>query len=265
MIHDLAKSIKNKNAILFIGAGVSRNLGLPTFGELINKMASMLDYDEDIFHLLGDDYLSLAEYYILERGSIGQLRSWMDVNWHSGVDISKSDIHKMIFELDFPIIYTTNYDRIEYTYDYYGKKYIKIANVSDITKIEQDTTQIVKFHGDFDDDSSIILTESSYFNRLDFETPLDIKLRSDALGKSILFIGYNLSDVNVRYLIYKLQKQWKESTYERIRPKSYIFLTRPNPIKEKILESRGIIPIVSDCENAAIGLTQFLKTLKSLI
>jgi len=34
------------------------------------------------------------------------------------------------------------------------------------------------------------------FDRLYFSSPLDIKLRTDALGRSILFIGYSLSDVN---------------------------------------------------------------------
>ena len=32
---------------------------------------------------------------------------------------------------------------------------------------------------------TIVLDESSYFERLEFETPLDIKLRSDVLGKSV--------------------------------------------------------------------------------
>ena len=45
---------------------------------------------------------------------------------------------------------------------------------------------------DFSDDSSIVLTESSYFERLEFNSPLDIKLRSDMLGKTILYIGYSL-------------------------------------------------------------------------
>lgn len=75
----------------------------------------------------------------------------------------------------------------------------KISSVSDIAKIDNNKTQIIKFHGDFDDDSSIVLDETSYFQRLEFETPLDIKFRSDVLGKSVLFIGYSLSDINIRY------------------------------------------------------------------
>ncbi|MCD8493636.1 MAG: SIR2 family protein, partial [Geovibrio sp.] len=78
----------------------------------------------------------------------------------------------------------------------------KIASVSDMTQIKDGVTQIVKFHGDFDNDDSLVLDESSYYERLEFETPLDIKLRSDVLGKSVLFIGYSLADVNLRFLFF---------------------------------------------------------------
>ncbi|WP_338452363.1 SIR2 family protein [Niallia oryzisoli] len=268
MIQELAHAIKNKDVILFVGSGVPKNLGLPVYSELINQMAENLGYDPAQFNSWGNgDFLIMAEYYYNQKGTLGALRSWMDRLWHhSKIDIGKSEIYKMIIELDFPVIYTTNFDRwLEYAYDYYKKEYIKITNVADIARIKMNKTQIIKFHGDFDDDSSLVLTESSFFKRLDFESSLDIKLRSDSLEKSILFIGYSLSDINIRYMLYKLHKQWKESNYEHIRPKSYILLVEPNPIKESILKERGIIPIVSVNEEPGTALMNFLKSLKDRI
>lgn len=104
------------------------------------------------------------------------------------------------------------------------------------------------------------MTESSYFSRLDFESPLDIKLRSDMLGKSILFVGYSLSDINIRYLLYKLDQIWKNSNTNK-RPTSYIFLPTPNPIQEEVLKNRGIIPIVGSGINKAESTEEFLKSL----
>lgn len=257
---ELVEAIKNNNIVLFIGSGISRNLGLPTWDELIDNIAYQLGYDKDIFKMYGD-HLSLAEYYEIEKGSLGTLRSWMDVNWHKkSIKIEKSKIHQLIVDINFPLIYTTNYDNwIEYTFDYYKKKYNKITNVTDISKIKENLTQIIKLHGDFQDDNSIVLTESSYFKRLSFESPLDIKLRSDILGKSILFIGYSLSDINIRYLLYKLNVVWEDIINQDLRPKSYLFLSQPNPVQEKILEKRGIIPIISESENPSVGLIKFLK------
>src|SRR5690606_27048665 len=109
-------------------------------------------------------------------GSIGKLRSWMDVEWHSAGKrqaVAESAIYRSIVELEFPVIYTTNYDRyLEWALEAHGKKFVKIINVADLVSAPSDAVQVVKFHGDFDDDESIVLTESSYFERLDFESPL---------------------------------------------------------------------------------------------
>lgn len=263
MIEELVKAVRERKVILFVGAGISQTLGLPSFSGLVQHLAQELGYDPEIYATHGD-YLSLAEYYRIEKGTIGPLRSWLDRTWHEGIDISKSDIHKIIVELDFPIIYTTNYDSwIERSYDYYGCAYVKVAHVGDLTKVKPGITQIIKFHGDFEDDESIVLTESSYFNRLDFESPLDIKLRADLLGKSVFFIGYSLSDINIRYMLFRLHRQWESSSYSEAKPKSFIFLARPNPVQERVLANRGIHPIVSDSDNPAVGLNDFLLYLGS--
>ncbi|CAH3662028.1 SIR2 family NAD-dependent protein deacylase [Klebsiella pneumoniae] len=259
-MEQLLADYKKGNVILFVGAGVSMNLGLPSWSQLVDHIATELGYDPDIYRTFGSA-LELAEYYKLKKGKIGPLRSWMDRMWHSSdIDIKKSKVHEYIAKANFPIIYTTNYDRwIETALSNYGKEYTKISSVSDIAKIDNNKTQIIKFHGDFDDDSSIVLDETSYFQRLEFETPLDIKFRSDVLGKSVLFIGYSLSDINIRLLFYKLSKLWKQQKLEEAQPKSYIFLPRPNPIQEEILEQWRIGMISSENDNPGESLEEFLK------
>ena len=53
--------------------------------------------------------------------------------------------------------------------------YSKVANAADLVSLTEDKRHIIKLHGDFDDDTSIVLDESSYFERLYFDSPLDIK------------------------------------------------------------------------------------------
>lgn len=262
IIEDLKQSIREKKVILFVGAGVSKNINLPLFSELIDEVANMLDYDPDVFKTLSN-YQSLVEYYQIKKNGICNLNKYMNVQWHKqGTDVlDKTNIYKNIVELDFPIIYTTNYDNwLEKAFDYYQKNYVKVVGVKDFVNINNAITQIIKFHGDFEDDSSIVLTESSYFERLDFSSPLDIKLQSDMLGMSILFIGYSLEDVNMRFLLYKLSKIWEK--HKDIRPASYIFMTRPNEVEQIILETRGITSIVSNDDDPGSGLTTFLESLK---
>jgi hypothetical protein len=262
MIEPLIQAIRTRQTILFVGAGVSRSLGLPSWGELITEMAKQLDFDPMVFEGYGT-YPELAEYYQLKKTSFGPLRSEMDRLWHKDEQkVDSSKIHQAIINLCCPTIYTTNFDRwLEIAFDRRPKHAVKIANVGDFTKIRDGIPQIIKLHGDFDDDASLVLTETSYFERFAFESPLDIKLRSDSIGRSILFVGYSLSDINLRYLLYKLHCLWAESAYSAARPKSYIFLPRPNPVQESILEQRGIHPIVSEIDDPATGLAEFLERL----
>jgi hypothetical protein len=261
MLSDLIEALRSRRAILFVGSGVSAGLGLPTWNGLIEHIGAELGYDPDLFTATGANYYTLAEYYKIIRGAIGPLRSWMDVNWKIDPDrLMNSKVHKLIVELNFPIIYTTNYDRnIEDSFAFYKKSFHKIVNVRDIAGCCEETTQIVKLHGDFDDDRSIVITESDYFDRLSFDSPLDIKLRSDALGKTILFIGYSLSDINIRLLLYKLWRVWQASGYQQHRPKSYIFLPRPDPIQEAVLSRWDVQPITEDVDDPAHALENFLE------
>ena len=262
MIAQLRRGVRNRRVVLFVGAGVSSGLGLPGFSTLIDHFAESLGYDPEIFHTLGD-YLTLCEYFKLEQGgSIGPLLHEMDQIWHRHVDIEKSDVHKLIVELDCPVIYTTNYDSLlERAYQHYDKPFTKIANVAQLSDADDNSTQIIKFHGDFDDHESVVLTESQYFERLDFESPLDIKLRADLLRRSVLFLGYSLSDINIRYMLYRLNRLWASSGLGHSMPQSYIFLTRPNAVEERVLQSRGIQPIVTDLDDPGEGLKRFLRSL----
>ena len=144
----------------------------------------------------------------------------------------------------------------------HGKRYKTIRSVKDLVNQSSKSTQIIKFHGDINSPSTLVFTESSYFERLSFESPLDIRLRSDVLGKSVLFMGYSLTDINMRYLLYKLQKQWESESDNELRPKSYIYIGHPNPVQEEVLRSRGLIPIVAQSDSQTESLTQFLREIK---
>lgn len=257
----LRQSIRERSVILFVGAGVSMNLGLPSWQELIKWMGTELGYDPEEFVRLGH-YQALAEYYRIRRGDLGALARWMDRTWHRppGEELlASSRIHELIVRLDFPLVYTTNYDRwLEKAFALHGRPFVKIVTVGDLLHAREGVTQIVKYHGDFDDPDTLILSETSVFERLRFESPLDIKLRSDSLARSVLFIGYSLSDINLRLLFYRLSCIWGRFGAENNRPHSYLFTPRRNPVQEAVLAQWGIRMIAPERSDA---LLDFLEKL----
>jgi len=262
-VDHLAKAIRERRAILFVGAGVSMSVGLPSWQKLIEHMASELGIDRK----LADErasYQTLAEYYRLKHGSLGPLRSWMDRNWSVARDkVEKSELHRLIVTLEFPIIYTTNYDRnLEVAFEIHAREFVKVTNARDLAKVRADTTQIIKYHGDFDDDASLVLTETDYFDRLTFDSPLDVKFRADTLARTILFIGYSMSDMNIRLLLHRLWQTWHRSGLEKDRPPSFVFMPCLDPVQEAVLGRWGITVLSrEDVADPQAALVAFLKDL----
>ncbi len=257
-VEKVSDLIAQRRLMLFVGAGVSDGLGLPTWNGLIKKVASELGFDPDVFRRLGNNE-SLAEYYKIQKGAVGPLRSFMDTEWHAAsIDIAASNVHRLIAELEFPLIYTTNYDRwIERALATHGKPYTRIANLADISNAQEGATHVVKFHGDFDDDGSLVLSESDYFERMEFRSALDLKFQADALRYSILFIGYGLNDTNIRILIYRLSKLWERETTGK-RPPSYAFFNAANVVQQAVLGSRGIEVVSGESDDPGKSLEDFL-------
>jgi hypothetical protein len=260
-LRPLVEAVAARRMILFAGGGVSQNLGLPDFKALVDHMTADMGFDPGSYRVA--DYALIAESYAVKHAQLGGLRSWMDATWHPpSVRIGRSEVHKLIVDLDFPIIYTTNYDRwLEKSFEARRKPFHKITNEADLTVAPEGRTEIIKFHGDFEDDDSLVLTESSYFQRMQFETPLDIRLRSDSLARPLLFVGYSLHDINTRYLLFRLQELWKNSPHADQRPTSYILMAERDEAQEIVLRSRGVQPIALEGDDPGKATVIFLRGL----
>ena len=243
----LVESARAGELLLFVGAGMSRTLGLPSFSGLSAQMAKDLGYDPDLFRTLGDDP-TLAEFYSLKEGGLGRLRSRLDAEWHDPtIDIRESRCHQLLLRLNCRTIYTTNWDRwLERAHEQAGIQHHAIVGVADMAKEPLGAVRIIKFHGDFSDDSSLILTEDNYMKRMDLNSPLDVRLRSDAMGKSILFLGYSLRDPNLRLILYRLKELWRGTEFEGAQPRSFLITDRINTVQQTVLAHWNVQTIVSD-------------------
>jgi len=260
---DLRELRRDGKLIPFVGAGLSIPLGLPSWDSLLGIIAEQLDYAPEVFKLSGNN-LQLAEFYVATKGSIGPLRSEMDRLFNPSDDaIRASATHQALIDMSLPLIYTTNYDRIiERAFELRKIPCHTIANIDDIAIAPPRATHVVKFHGTFSDDASLVLTESSYFDRLEFESAIDIKLRADVLGKCLLFIGYSLSDINIRYMLYKLSKlrQRVRRGADRL-PNAYMVTFGANRVQRTLLARWDVAVIELDPLDKPGSTAEFLRRL----
>ncbi len=145
-----------------------------------------------------------------------------------------------------PIIYTTNYDdAIESAGNLLKRNYYKIVGLKDIVTMPHGARQIIKFHGDFSDIDSIIITSRDYESRLKIErNPLDVLFRAHILGKSVLFLGYSFSDKNIEYIFNLHTELYGADSLN----KSYIISFNPDPAGEEALRVKNVITLVLESQ-----------------
>ncbi|ANN69466.1 Sir2 family NAD-dependent protein deacetylase [Bordetella bronchialis] len=261
---ELRQAYADGRLILFAGAGVSAGLGLPTAPEFAEWIARQLEQDPKAFCEYGD-VQTLAEYYRLRLGA-EQLHEWLLKEWNQrDVDVGASEIHRLIVQGRFHAIYTTNFDHwLEAAHEHHGRPYLKVTGVKDLAALaETDVRPIIKFHGDLDDPASLVLGESGYFERLGFDTPLDLRLRADLLVRPVLFIGYSISDINIRMLFWKLARLWESPRDVCHRPPSYLFWHQDNPVARAVLAQWGIRVVSSQEADPGQALLHFMRDLAS--
>lgn len=259
--NELAELIVDKKVMLFVGAGISASVDFPSWKELIDILGSNLGYEADLFESYGD-YKMLAEYAssIDKKEVDQQLQETFKITDNIKKKLDSSPIYGIIEKLDFPIIYTTNYDSLlEEYYANKNKEITVIKKIEDMKKIKTGIPRIMKFHGDITDERGKVLTESQYFERMDFSNFMDVQLQADMLQYHILFLGYSLSDVNVKMLMYLARKRDNEEQGQAI--ESYIYTATPNYVQEKVFLENNIITFTGNEEDKEKGTLNFLESL----
>jgi hypothetical protein len=266
--NSLKQAYQEKKLIPFIGSGFSKPLGLPSWEELVENIANDLGFDKDLFKLHGS-FPQLLEYVKEFHES-----EWETFLYNIRRDFDSEPInekrkqsatHKALSKLlNIKTIYTTNYDlQIEKALIQQGRKVAVLSSFKDFIKnpIDQVDCEVIKFHGTLKQDNTLILTESEYLKRMTLEDPVDLRLRSDILSNSFIFIGYSFSDPNIRYIWFKINE-----LKEKLRPKAKLrpsfFITFGNEIiQNKLLERWGIKTINLDPVDKTAELASFIESI----
>ena len=154
---DLHEASRQGRLVVFVGAGVSANSGVPTWRELISALKN------DLPDNLGseNDDLKIAQIYKDTRGYKDYLKKVKTILKDGRT--ASNILHKSILQLNPAHIITTNYDdlleqaiRSEY------KQYDVVSQDKDLPYYRY-PQKLVKMHGDFKT-GNIVLSEEDYYN-----------------------------------------------------------------------------------------------------
>lgn len=237
-ITQIKNSIKENSLVLFVGAGISANSNLPTWGELIQSLKKELNLPEE----RTDSPLRIAQYYYDTFGKNQYTKKIEEIFFKRGLS-KPNELHKLIEKIAPKHIITTNYDSLlESQFESGLLKYNVVAEDKDIPYTSSER-YLIKMHGDFSK-KNIVLKEEDYLDYpLNFPM-ISTLIQSLIMNHTLLFVGYSLSDSTFNSIFRMIQ-----NTFKLDAKNAYFYAPeKPSMIIREYYKKQGII-IISNEEN----------------
>ena len=206
-ITNFVVEIKNGDAAIFAGAGLSAPAGFVNWKGLLKDLAEELKLDiEKEYDLIG-----VAQYHFnrFKRGKINN----KIINEFTTLKLG-SENHKLLSQIGISTFWTTNYDQlIEKTLEADGKTVEKKIRNEDFSRnIKKKDAIVYKMHGDKDSPDEAVLIKDDYETYQDKKELFATALRGDLLSKTFLFIGFSFDDPNLEYILGRIKVLLKNNT-----------------------------------------------------
>jgi len=206
LFNDLVKEINRNNCVVFVGAGLSQEAGLPDWKSFMEDMLNwgighgvrLTPEDKDDLKRLIDkgDYRQFAQEMREKMGN-SEFLKFMNATFRKD-DIKPTKAHELLVQIPFASAITTNYDvLLETAYTqkmgnmpriYTHKSYPELS-----CSIAAGSYYILKAHGDIDEIETVILSRKDYQNLLN-NTAYCQHMGAVFMQKTVLFIGFDFAN-----------------------------------------------------------------------
>ena len=92
---------------------------------------------------------------------------------------------------------------------------------------------------------------------------MDLKLRSDILGRAILFVGYSFRDPNIAYLFRTVNEKFSTLPHSFAGKRAYIVVTNPSDFELQLFQERKIEVIPTEDLDRTRAISNLLAELAS--
>lgn len=268
---DIIEDIARRRAVLFIGAGVSKNSSNghgnrpKDWNEFLTFASALTTKKKLVDSLIKNaDYLTACEIIRQDLGR-DDFNSLVKEEFQKP-QFHHADIHEHIFNLDLRIVATPNFDKI---YDVYAEHASK-GNISVKTYYDDDIADVIrrpepvilKVHGTISAPDKLIFSRKDYSKARTDSRGFYQVLDALAITQTFIFIGCGPHDPDVRLLL-------EDYNYRFRFNKRHFIVSPKNATKKEVLEvmedTMSLKTITYDSRNNHIELTQSLGELVNLV
>jgi NAD-dependent SIR2 family protein deacetylase len=228
----LIAAVKNREAVLFAGAGISfqaLQVSAITLRDAIGAdiKGDYADYDFDRRSVedVCDEYAAVFSDRI---NLVNRLAGLIPKN------APPLPSHVVAVKL-FRFIVTTNWDMLfEAAYNQIGQGYQCLATEADAPNFNYDQHNLLKIHGSVDRPLTLVATSDDYENYADTHKQLLDRITDLLHRNTVLFVGYGLRDEHVRRLLAHIRRErgpWARRHYA---------VGFYDTVRTELLKSRGI-------------------------
>ncbi len=260
-IREIRLAQRANRLVLFVGAGVSANSGIPTWENLIRLIAAKIGYDnchrckraqkdcpkQDCpyrYEFSQQDFIRIPDYFSdsfpEERQS--EYLEFLQNALHLK-EARPNPINEEIFRIMPHHIITTNFDSLlEDTGASNRGLFDVIRQDGDLLRYPNDK-YIIKMHGDFEYPDSIVLREGDYLEYENTHPLISAFIRSLLINHTFVFLGYGLNDYNLNLIISWIN-YFRKTTHAPSSIRNYLITDKiPVSFEKRRLEHQGITVI----------------------
>jgi hypothetical protein len=196
MIEDMSLALNREKLVIFVGAGVSKNSGLPTWGQLVQEFAGKIGYPTN-GRLATEEYIRIPQYYYCLDESEGHSSYYSLLKSMLPENIRPNLLDELIVSLHPKHIVTTNFDTL---LDQVASGYEVIREDKDLmTGIS--SHYLLKLHGDIRQPEKLVFKEDDYLHYSHTHRLMETFLKSLLIDHVFLFVGYSLNDYNLKTFV----------------------------------------------------------------
>ncbi len=200
LLSAFGRAVGNRNASIFVGAGLSQAAGFPGWAELLDEPRKAADIPEDV-----RDLALAAQYYVQSVPGGPETLQDHVLRALVKVPVKPTPAHEFLAEVPVDDVWTTNYDCL---LEASMAGATVLASEEEVrTRPPQGRKRIIKMHGSLTIETPVrwrappVITREHY-ESYEREYPrLWALLRATYLTKSMLFLGFSFADPNVEVLL----------------------------------------------------------------